>query len=105
MRQMPAEHHGSLSGSTTGIRWRTVNGATSSPLPTHSNSVRRYRGRMAAPDVPRKTKYVDQKSNQKVIQFLFGTELALRQCLPGENAEKAFGHVHPRSVGGIVKCT
>jgi hypothetical protein len=28
----------------------------------------------------------------------------MRQCLPGENAEKAFHHVHPGSVrGGIVK--
>src|ERR1035441_9516804 len=43
-------------------------------------------------------------SNQKLLQFLFGTVHALRQCLPGENAEKAFDHVHPGSVrGGIVK--
>jgi hypothetical protein len=43
-------------------------------------------------------------SNQELRQFLFGTVHALRQCLPGENAEKAFDHVHPGSVrGGIVK--
>ena len=34
-------------------------------------------------------------SNQKLLQFLFRTVHALRQCLPGKNAEKAFDHVHP----------
>jgi hypothetical protein len=42
-------------------------------------------------------------SNQKLLQLLLGTVHALRQCLPGENTEKAFDHVHPGSVrGGIV---
>lgn len=39
-------------------------------------------------------------SNQKLLQLLFGTVHAVRQCLPGENAEKAFDHLHPGSVRG-----
>src|SRR5664279_5829042 len=34
-------------------------------------------------------------SQQKILQLLLGALYALRQCLSGENAEKAFDHVHP----------
>src|ERR1019366_9195692 len=43
-----------------------------------------------------------QVAHQKLLQLLFGTVHALLQRLPGENAEKAFHHIHPGSVGGSV---
>ena len=43
-------------------------------------------------------------ANQKVLQVFLGALYALRQCLPGENAKKAFDHIHPGRVGrGVVE--
>src|SRR5678815_971609 len=45
-----------------------------------------------------------QVTKQKILEVFLGTLHALRQCLPGENAEKAFNHIHPRGVrSGVVK--
>ena len=41
-------------------------------------------------------------SNQELLQVFFGTVNALLQRLPGENAEKAFDHIHPGRVRGSV---
>ena len=43
-----------------------------------------------------------QVSKQQILQVFLGTLHALRQRLPGENAEKAFDRVHPGGVRGSV---
>ena len=39
-----------------------------------------------------------QISNQEILQVSLGTLDASGKCLPGENAEEALDHVHPRGV-------
>jgi hypothetical protein len=43
-----------------------------------------------------------QVAKQKILEILLGTLHALRQCLPGENTEKAFHQVHPRGMRWCV---
>ena len=37
-------------------------------------------------------------ANQEILQVFLGTLNALGKCLPGEKAEEALDHVHPRGV-------
>ncbi len=43
-------------------------------------------------------------AQQKIFQVFLGALDAVGECLPGENAGKAFDHVHPGGVGsGVVE--
>jgi hypothetical protein len=45
-----------------------------------------------------------QVPQQEILQVLLGALHAVAECLPGENAEEALNHIHPRGVRcGVVK--